>query len=255
MSRASEVEIEAYKAKKRNLMLANLELAPAELTKIRQEGLPPHQAQNPILGSIAWVHNFQNGDSMELRTIIGYYDFLSIEASRFKDSNATFLDTRIRTDGQKAWLHSFDFLNIAALNILDVDLFEESRWAWSTRVTIEQADLNTQNDERFRLYSGFGFATRIFGEAAIYAMPTVRADATQASDSYIGIDLGLLYTANSIWKSHLKLTPYVSVNRRPPTAFKLSWENRFGDNANWDIRVKIDHDNQTEVMVSSNWYF
>lgn len=255
MSRANEVEIDTYKAVKRKLMLANLELAPAELGKIRQEGLPPHQAQNPILGSIAWVHNLQNGGAMEFRTRIGYYDFLSIEASRFKDSNATFLDARIRTDGNKAWLHSFDFLNIAALNILDVDLFEESRWAWNTRVTVEQADLKTQNDERFRLYSGFGFATRTFGEAAMYAMPSIRVDATQVNDSYVGIDLGLLYTANSLWKSHLKLTPYASSNSEHPTSFKLSWENRFGDSATWDTRVKIEHDKQAEVTLSSNWYF
>ena len=86
-------------------------------------------------------------------------------------------------------------------------------------------------------------------------MPSVRVDATQVNDSYVGIDLGLLYTANSLWKSHLKLTPYASSNLDHPTSFKLSWENRFVDSATWDTRVKIEHDKQAEVTLSSNWYF
>ncbi|CCN45461.1 conserved hypothetical protein [Vibrio nigripulchritudo MADA3029] len=253
ISTESESEIEELKENKRQLMLANLTFEPADISWQKRAGLPPHQAQNPKLLGLSAFTNKTLGTGLELRSRVGYYDFLATEASRFRDSNATFLDFRLRSANQKVWLHSFDFFHIAALNILDVDLFSDNRWAWSAKLSVEQESLATTDDLRFRFDGGFGSATRVWKDVSLYAIPKLNLDFSHWDDSNLGAELGVLYTASSFWKMHAFVTPYVTAQNAQD--MKFNWENRFGNQSDWDVRLTFQYDKESEATISSNWYF
>ncbi|WP_231897950.1 DUF4105 domain-containing protein [Vibrio tapetis] len=246
---------EAAKASKRLLMLESLKLPVADIKWKSNVNQPPHEAQNPnrINISLGYSSEFTGIGTLSYRA--GYYDFLAKEAARYKDSNAVFFETEIKFTHGEAWLSKFDLFNVTTLNLLHVDLFKDRRWAWNGRLTIEQKDLSTNNDERIRLYAGMGWARHGFGGISFYALPQLRADFTELEDTGIGVEFGALYTASEIWKTYLTITPSATFGSTSTKKVAVKWDNRFGDSQEWDVRFALNHDIATEMNLSYSAYF
>lgn len=186
---------------------------------------------------------------------MGYYDYLALEASRYRDSNATFLDTELRFYDDKTTLNKLDFFNISTLNILDVDLFDSRQYAWKMKLSLEQKNLSCNDCLRSRFYGGLGLAQRELDKISIYTIPEVMLDIGGPKKSSLGVEFGLLYTTNPIWKTHLSITPILLKEESNPSEVKVQWESRFGNSSDWDLRIKLSHDVETVSSIGYNWYF
>lgn len=252
---ASESDIEQAKQKKRALLLKRLSFPATELEWDEIKSAPPHLAQNPQKVALSLGNNSELGTVGALQLRFAYYDFLALETARFKNSNASFFDAEVRFNQDKIWLKKFDLFNVATLNTLQVDLFENDRFAWSTKFTIEQKDLSCNSCEKVRWYGAMGKATHIWEDISIYATPELMVDISDIHDSTMGVNLGVLYTANSFWKTHLNVTPRATIEQLDQQDLVVNWENRFGSAHDWDIRLNIAYDNAYDVSLSYAKYF
>jgi len=243
------------KEMKRRLMLKSLAMPAAEIQWPEQQAEPPHLAQNPNRVNVSIGHNGELGSVATLSYRAGYYDFLAREVARYKNSNAVFFSTEVKAIQNKAWLSKFDLFDVTTLNILHVDLFEKQRWAWSGRFTYEQKDLSTTDEERLRLYASMGWATHAFEVMSFYALPELKTDFSKLDESTLGVKFGALYTASTWWKTHLLMTPTITLGTESFHRVQLLWDNRFGDSQNWDLRLKISHDIASEINLSYSLYF
>ena len=216
---------------------------------------PPHLAQNPMKIGLSTGYNSELGGFGQLTFRAAYYDYLYLETSRFNDSNATFFDGNVRFSNQDIWLDKFDVFNVSTLNIRQVDLFEDSQFAWSTRFTIEQKDLSCNDCERARWFGSLGKATKLKGVISFYAMPGVNVDLSHYKDSELNITFGALYTASEYWKTHLKLMPASSLGADSEQKLLIDWESRFGNEMDWDVRLNVKHNKSSEVSMSYAHYF
>ncbi|WP_064605064.1 Lnb N-terminal periplasmic domain-containing protein [Photobacterium sp. J15] len=248
-------EVKAAKARKHQLMMERLQLPAMDLEWKKAESQPPHLAQNPQKLGLSSGYNNETGWFGMLSLRAAYYDYLSLETSRFKDSNTTFFDAEIKFDDKDVWLSKFDLFNVTTLNILQVDLFDDSRFAWSTRLTLEQKDLSCRDCERTRWYGGLGKAIKIQDKVALYAIPEVIYDISNYHDSTVGLGLGALYTANTNWKTHLKITPVLGLDKSENNGLIYKWENRFGNAQDQDIRLSLQYNEASEINLSYARYF
>lgn len=252
---ASEGDIAQAKHKKRALLLKRLSFPATELKWDEIKSSPPHLAQNPQKVAISLGDNSKLGTVGSLQLRFAYYDFLALETARFKNSNASFFDVEVKFNQDKIWLQKFDIFNVATLNTLQVDLFENDRFAWSTKLTLEQKDLSCNRCEKVRWYGSMGKAAHIWEDIAVYAMPELMADISNIHGSTMGISLGVLYTANSLWKTHFNITPRTTIGQFDQQELIVNWENRFGNASNWDVRLNMAYSNAYDVSLSYAKYF
>lgn len=251
----SEDEANLAKSRKIKLMQERLKLPALDLEWEMSKSAPPHLAQNPMKIGLSTGYNSELGGFGQLNFRAAYYDYLYLETSRFNDSNATFFDGNVRFSNQDIWLDKFDVFNVSTLNIRQVDLFEDSQFAWSTRFTIEQKDLSCNDCERARWFGSLGKATKLKGVISFYAMPGVNVDLSNYKDSELNITFGALYTASEYWKTHLKLMPASSLGADSEQKLLIDWESRFGNEMDWDVRLNVKHNKSSEVSMSYARYF
>ncbi len=134
-----------YKEQKRELLLARLQLESFSVDWPESNAIPPHLAQRPINFGIGTGYSNDYGGYVSLRGYGAYYDFLSIDAARLKDSALTVMDTELHITEDKLRLKSLDFLNIASLNTNDVALFENDRLAWQLALSVEHSECKMMN--------------------------------------------------------------------------------------------------------------
>lgn len=245
-------ELIKNKRKKHQLILIRLKLSNSEPTWPTKEKTPPHLAQLPKKIGVATGYNQELNWIGEISGQIAYYDFLALEAARFKDSNVTLLDTSIKFNRHNIWLNKLDFFNISTLNILQVDLFEDSQFAWSSKLSLEQESLACQKCEQLRWYGNLGEAIKVGDFLSLYALPGVQVNLSNYRRSDLQLRLGALFTNNDVWKTHIQITPRFDNDQNP---IKFSWENRWGNARDWDIRLNVHYDDAWESTVGANFYF
>ncbi|USD68067.1 DUF4105 domain-containing protein [Vibrio sp. SCSIO 43136] len=233
---------------KQSLLVKSLSLPAANIDWPERKTEPPHEAQNP--NRIALAAGMAEKPYLSLNYRAGYYDFLARSAARYPNSNAVFFSTEVRFDQDNLWLQRFDLFDVTTLNIIDVPLFEESRWAWRSKLSVEQASLETRDDLRTRFYAGIGWA----GQRSLswYMIPNLMVDFAYIDQSRIGADLGLIYLTEA-WKSHLLVHPWLDGSNQRNV--KVSFDNRYGDSVDWDIRFIIEYDQMAQASIGYSHYF
>lgn len=246
---------QSYKEIKRKLLLENLTLPAVDIHWQFKPSDPPHLAQNPKLIGFRTGYNGTSGHFSQIDFRLGYYDYLALEAARYRDSNATFLHTELRSYKHHVRLNRLDFFNISTLNILDVDLFDNSRYAWNMKLTLEPENLECENCLRGRFYAGLGVADRAFDLVSLYMIPKAMIDFTALNRSTFATSFGVLYTSDSLWKTHFQISPRIKHSDFNGGGVAAEWEVRFGDNSDWDIRGTAKYDIESEFSLGYSIYF
>ncbi len=159
-----------YKEQKHKLLLARIQLDSFSVDWPKSKAPLPHLSQHPINLGIGAGYSDDYGGYASLRGYGAYYNFLSIDAARLKDSALTVMDTELHITEDKLRLKKLDFLNIASLNTNDVALFENDRLAWQLTLSLEHSECD--NDECYRPYfKGYlGLAERRSNDLSAYTM-------------------------------------------------------------------------------------
>lgn len=243
-----------YKEQKRELLLARLQLDSFSVDWPESKAKPPHLAQLPInLGMGAGYSDSYKG-YVSLRGYGAYYDFLSIDVARLKDSALTVLDTELHITDDKVRLKKLDLLNVASLNTNDVDLFENDRLAWQLALSIEHSAC--PDDECYRPYfKGYlGLAERRFNSLSAYSMIGGQVDFAYFDDSEFQLPTGVLYSWSDSWKTHLRVVPSIGLDGNG-WDFVFYGDARYSLSNKADIRINIEKSYDKLVGVHYNRYF
>ncbi|WCE30802.1 Lnb N-terminal periplasmic domain-containing protein [Vibrio sp. SCSIO 43137] len=243
-----------YKEQKRKLLLARLQLASFAVEWPESIAKPPHLAQLPINLGMGAGYSDNYGSYVSLRGYGAYYDFLSIDAARLKDSALTVLDTELHVTEDKVRLKKLDFINIASLNTNDVDLFENDRLAWQLALSVEHSECH--DDECYRsLFKGYlGVADRWFNGLSAYAMLGGQVDFAYFDDSAFQLPAGLMYSWSDSWKTHLRIVPSLGLNGEG-WDFAFYGDTRFNISNKADVRFSVESSYDKLVGVYYNRYF
>ncbi|MCG9677531.1 DUF4105 domain-containing protein [Vibrio sp. Isolate24] len=243
-----------YKEQKRQLLLTRLQLDSFSVDWPESKAKPPHLAQLPINLGLGIGYSDNYGGYLSLRGFAAYYDFLSIDVARLKDSALTVLDTELHITNDKVRLKKLDFLNVASLNTNDVNLFENDRLAWQLALSLEQSECH--DDECYRPYfKGYlGLAERRFNRLSAYTMFGGQVDFVDFDVSELQLPAGVLYRWSDSWKTHLRVVPSLGLNGNG-WDFALYGDTRFSISNKADIRVRFEKSYDKLVGIYFNRYF
>lgn len=244
-----------YNQIKRQLLLENFKITTLKLNWNSKESAPPHLSQNPNKFGLSLGYNSNLGSFEQLNFRLGYYDYLFLESSRNSKSNITFLDTELRNYRGKVILNKFDFFDISTLNVTDVDLFDNQKFSWKIKLTVENDDLSCQECLKTRFYSGIGISKSFLKNINAFAIPITTLDLGNIKESTLGTELGILYTSSSFIKTYLSITPIILKQKGNPSSLTSTWETRFGNSSNWDIRFQLDYNVEFDSSLELAWYF
>lgn len=242
------------KEQKRRLLLARIKMDRFVLSWPKSKAQPPHLAQPSINIGMGTGYSENHRGYLSLRGYGAYYDFLSTDVARLKDSALTILDTELHVTNNKIHLKKLDVLNIASLNTNDAELFENDRLAWQLSLSLEQSEC--QNDDCYRGYfKGYlGFAERGLNEVSAYTMIGGQLDFTDLGDSTLQFPMGVLYKWSERWKTHLRVVPSLGLNLNDWN-FNIYSDTRFKINSKTDVRVSIEKSYDNFAGIYYNLYF
>ncbi|MEL7364988.1 MAG: DUF4105 domain-containing protein [Pseudomonadota bacterium] len=243
-----------YPEQKRQLLLARLQLDSFSVDWPKSQAQPPHLAQLPINLGIGTGYSDNYGGYVSLKGYGAYYDFLSIDVARLKDSALTVMDTELHITDDKLRLKKLDVLNVASLNTNDVELFENDRLAWQLALSVEHSEC--RSDECYRPYfKGYlGLASRRSTRLSAYTMIGGQVDFAYLDDSAFQFPLGVLYSWPERWKTHLRIVPSLGINGSG-WDYTLVGDTRFHISNKDDIRLHIEKSHDKLVGVYYNRYF
>ncbi|NVD08750.1 DUF4105 domain-containing protein [Vibrio sp. JPW-9-11-11] len=243
-----------YQEQKRQLLLARLQLDSFSVDWPKSHAQPPHLAQLPINLGVGTGYSDDYGGYVSLKGYGAYYDFLSIDVARLKDSALTVMDTELHITDDKLRLKKLDVLNVASLNTNDVELFENDRLAWQLALSVEHSEC--RSDECYRPYfKGYlGLASRRSTRLSAYTMIGGQVDFAYLDDSAFQFPLGVLYRWPERWKTHLRIVPSLGINGSG-WDYTLVGDTRFHISNKDDIRLHIEKSHDKLVGVYYNRYF
>ncbi len=249
-----------YKNSKHQLLLERMAL-PAERQStdqiISSNSLPPHHGSLPTLTRSGLIHNNKRGNGIEIQFRPAYYDHLSINTGRLKNSHLTMLDfTAVYLD-EHLWLRKLDIVNIETLDTSHTGLPGDRSLAWKIKFGIEDQNLACKNCSVFNFTAGAGKATAITDNTLIYAMFEGVAETRKSDWGGLGgtIRGGFISSITSNWKSYLSIGYEDFLNTSLPERHITKWENRFGSSREWDIRITYEKEIASEFKTSASLYW
>lgn len=218
---------------------------------------PSHMGPKPTMVRISALHNSLFGSGLELQFRPAYYDMLSLEAGRLANSKLTMFDLKTVYLDKHLSFRSLDLVNIETLNLSKTNLPGDGGMAWKVNFGFTKRDLSCLGCNVFRLTGGIGRAVSIFDNSAAYIMlePFVQSTYNQSGTYGLKSRLSMLISLGSQWKSQLSLGRQKYFNGLESNEPVISWENRFGNSRDWDIRLGFKKHIEHEWQLSASFYW
>jgi Domain of unknown function (DUF4105) len=251
-----------FKKAKQQSLLARAKLASESLTNIQSATnvprvSPPHEGPKPSMIRLSLLNNAQLGPGIELRFRPTYFDLLSLDAGRLADSNVTMFDVKtIYADGRLS-LRSLDLVNIETLNIAQTPLTGDGGWAWKVKFGFDSQDLSCSNCMTFNATGGIGKAMQLSQRFSLYGLTDFFAQTSHQGSGTLGAAprFGLIGTPVNGWKSNLSAGEKYYFNGSKSSSHFYRWENRLGNQRDWDIRIAYEKQNTREVQIGVSTYW
>ncbi len=248
-----------YRQSKRKLLIERAGLSAQGPSAIENapDDAPPHKGQLPSMTRLGLLHNSRLGSGMELRFRPAYYDFLALDAGRLPNSNLTMFDFRAVYADDRLRFRSLDFVNVESLNLSRTPLPGDGGFAWKVKFGLENQDLGCSDCMIFNVVGGLGKATSVMGRVTVYGMVDLHAQTEHQDSGTLGATarLGLLGSPVAVWKSQFTVGKRTYLNGSRSGTRLMRWENRFGSDRNWDMRVNYERNIASEFQVAVSFYW
>lgn len=255
-----EAPDEKIKNLRRELVIERLKLPvspPADKSMLNLR--PPHEGQKPLLTRLSYFDSVQFGNGGEFRIRPAYYDYLAIDSGRASNSSVRAWDIAVVFADETFWLKRFDIINVETLNISQTGLPGDGGLAWKFNTGFEAVNLACTNCAAFKIEAGVGKAVRLFDRQVFFAMLDARAGSAAAGSGHFagtpraGAILDLL--PSGYWRAELSAGYRHYLRDKNDGEAILRFENRFGSNREWDIRLAYEKHvtEQTSVSYSRYW--
>jgi hypothetical protein len=170
-------------------------------------------------------------------------------------------DTQLEITERGVRLKRFDFANILSLNPAQTDLESDSGLAWKIRFGLESGQSECYDCLLGLAELGLGKSIFI-NNILTYGMLEVRAQtrSTWVNPVSTYAKIGALFQPSHVWKSHIEVDQLLTGDANHSKGYlpkwNLSWNNRFGNSRDWDIRINLtsnEIENTSEIGLSLYW--
>lgn len=248
-----------YKHAKHKVLIerSQLPIQPNTATREYRNTAPPHEGPLPGMTRIGMFFNSKYGVGTELQLRPVYYDSLGHDAGRLANSNLTMFDLKAAYIDQDIYLRRLDLVNVETLNLTQTSLPGDGGMAWKLKIGLDNQDLSCIDCLSFNVTGGLGHALALTPQTVMYGMLEGRLQ-TEYQDSGLFTStarIAMISTPVTYWKSHLSLSYKVHIDGDKTNRPLFRWENRFGLNREWDLRLLYLKDVESEVHASVSLYW
>jgi hypothetical protein len=221
------------------------------------DAAPPHEGPLPFMLRSGAVHNSRFGSGIKLRVRPANYDSLALDAGRIPNSTLTMFDLEVVHLDQRWSLRSFDLVKVENLNMAKTLLPADGGWAWKFRAGLESQNLDCRGCTVAKLEGGIGSALALARQVVGFVMLDLSAQTVHANSGSLAAvpRIGLIASPASGWKTQLEIGRQSYLNGGRFGHRVIRWENRFGGNRRWDLRVAYEENVAREVFGGVSLYW
>lgn len=245
------------KQTQRQLLLARFSQSVGKINWNNTTKSPPHKAQYPTLLQISPTYYSDNKNSIELRFKANYYDLLSLEAGRMKNTSLSMFDLRLAIDDNGISLARWDLLNIENLNASQTGLPEDDALSWALNIGVAPVNNECENCLATGVTGAVGKSYSFNNDLTLYSMVEGKIHAPSRELGYLkaGIRFGSLITLSPSWAMRLDVGYHSYLNDSHQKRHTINWQQRFGQAKDWDIRTEFSFDGTTKMQLSYSHYW
>lgn len=219
--------------------------------------LPPHLGPLPAMFRISTLHNNILDTGLLLQFRPAYFDILSLDEGRLPNSNLTMFDLKATLLNDKLEIRSLDIVNIETFNISQTNLPGDGGFAWKIKFGFENQNLACTDCTIFNFIGSLGQTSNITNKTLLFFMIDGFAQTEYNNSGTLGgkIRTGVISSLHKNWKTQITASYQEYFNGTEANTYLTSWENRFGNNRHWDVRVNF-HDNVAkEIEIGASFYW
>ena len=250
-----DYENSKYQRTRQRLLKQQLKLPPVRINQPASKKDAPHKGQNPSLLQTTAFYNEQLKEGLHLRLRPAYYDFLSRDVGRHKYSSLSMFDLQVSFIDEELAFHSLDLLKIDNLHVTETDISSLSDYSWNIRTGFEPKNMSCINCTVSFIEGGLGKAYSLGENYAAYGFIEARAQSRTCKLLSGTPKIGLIGKVLEGWHSHVSLGYRQYLDHAEDSDLIAVFENRFGNNEDWDIRLTFQKHIASETSISLNYYW
>lgn len=203
------------------------------------------------------VHNNRLGTGMEIRFRPAYYDILELDASHITNSNVTMFDFKTIFTENHLGLRSLDLVNIETFNVSRTLLPGDGGLGWKVKFGFEAQNNACVDCMTFNLIGGLGKAIQLTTYSIAFGMLDTFAQTEYADSGTIGaiVRTGMVGSPINGWKTNFTIGNRTYFNGSQSSNRLIRWENRFGTQRDWDIRISYEKQYARELQLAISIYW
>lgn len=245
LDRTTEQKDEVAANTKRELLLERLNLPASVGPELINYNLQaPLVGPRPFLLRLGAVKSIEHGDGIELQFRAAYYDFLSLDFGRSKNSEVQVMDATFVSFDKAVWMRKLDLISVTTLNLSQTGLPGDGGLAWRFSTGFEKLNLACRDCDLFKIEAGFGKGLMILDRHTLFTMLDVRGQTPLAGIGQLAATPtigGIInWFSSGSFKTEFSLgyRGYFETDKANTEVIKV--DNRLGLSRDWDLRASYE---------------
>lgn len=221
---------------------------------------PPHKAQRPVMTNIGYAKNSLDQEFVRFRVRPAYYDILSIDTARSKNSALTIFDTSFDIINDELTLNKLILLDAQTWNLSQTQLPGDGSYSWRIKLAAERINLDCTYCLTQKVFGGVGYAFILSEKTNFIIHPGINIsyqnNIENSGNIHVYPTLETLFDISPSWRLFGTISQRTYIDKpenKNETLYKIS--NRFGSKPNWDIRLEYEFSKIHEVNLSYSLYW
>lgn len=243
--RTAELKDEASANTKKELLLERLNLPASDgLESLDYNLQAPLAGPRPFLIRLGSIKSIERGDGIEFQFRGAYYDFLSLDFGRPKNSEVRVMDASFVSFDKAVWMQKLDLISVATFNLSQTGLPGDGGFAWRFTTGFEKLNLACRDCDIFKIEAGFGKGLMILDKHTLFTMLDVRGQTAIAGVGQLAATPtigGIInWSSSGSFKTEFSVgyRGYFETDRANTEIIKV--DNRLGLSRAWDLRASYE---------------
>lgn len=240
---------------KKQLLNARLALPPSTKPSEFTNTEPPHTGTLPSMLQLAVV-NGNDDYAIRLRFRATYYDLLTVDTGRAPYSALSMFDLTAQINNNIS-IERFELLNIENMNVSKSGLPGDGGYAWKLNIGYMPLDLACNNCKVAQFSSGIGKAAVVSSNILVYGMADAHLHNNKLNSGLFSAQprLGIISDIKPWWRMQLEFGRRYYLDGNADNFNWYQLQHRFGSMKDWDIRVNITKQRETEVAILTSFFW
>lgn len=236
---------EAAANTKRELLLERLNLPASSGHDSVDYGLhAPAEGPRPFLLRLGTIQSLHFDDGIEFQFRGAYYDFLSLDFGRPKNSEVRVMDAAFVSFDKAVWMRKLDLISVTTLNLSQTGLPGDGGLAWRFSTGFENLNLSCRDCDLFKIEAGFGKGVTFLDQLTLYTMLDLRGQTPTSGSGQLAATptAGVLinWFVSGVFNTELSAGYRGYLERDDANAEIFKIDNRLGLGRAWDIRASYE---------------